>query len=262
MITSDKNPKLQLVRGLIERSKERKKQQAFVIEGVRLVEEALLTNWEVEFILISENLSERGVNLAQEFRDKSILVEEIPYPIMQKLADTETPQGIIAVVKQPQFILPKSLDFALICDGIRDPGNLGTLLRTADAANVQAIFLTPGTTDPYAPKVVRSGMGAHFHQPIFKLDWDELTKYFLSLPEPIKIFSASADAEHSLWETDLVQPSAILVGNEAFGPTQSALEAAFQGISIPMPGKSESLNAAIAAGILLFEVVRQRKKRG
>lgn len=260
MITSDKNPKIQLVRGLIDRSKDRKKHNVFVCEGVRLVEEALLAQWETVFLLISDNLSERGLKLAAIFQEKSIPVEQIPYTMMQKLADTETPQGILAVVKQPVFSPLKQLDFALICDTIRNPGNLGTILRTADAANVQTVFLTPGTTDPFAPKVVRAGMGAHFHIPIIKMDWSELNAYFQKLSEPLKIYSASADAETTLWGTNLTQPAAILIGSEAFGPSQPGLEASYQKISIPMPGKSESLNAAVAAGILLFEVVRQRKK--
>lgn len=259
MITSDKNPKIQRVRALFERSKERKKQAAFVIEGVRLMEETLLSGWKTDLILISDNLSTRGMSLVDQFREQDAAVEEIPLAMMQKLADTETPQGILAVVNQPSPQVPQRMDFVLICDGIRDPGNLGTLLRTADAANVQAVFLTAGTTDPFAPKVVRSGMGAHFHIPIFKMEGEEIKTILTNQRIPLKVYAASADANQSLWETDLKQPSAILVGNEAFGPTQAGKSLADQGISIPMPGKSESLNAAIAASILLFEVVRQRK---
>ncbi len=123
------------------------------------------------------------------------------------------------------------MDFVLICDGIRDPGNLGTLLRTADAANVQAVFLTDGTTDPFAPKVMRSGMGAHFHLPIFKIAGEEIKIILNKQIFPLKVYAASADANQTLWETDLSQPSAILVGNEAFGPTQAGKTLADHGIS-------------------------------
>lgn len=260
MITSDKNPKIQRVRALIERGKERKKQAAFVVEGVRLMEEAFQSGWATDLILISENLSPRGKALIQQYENTNTSLEEIPFALMQKLADTETPQGIMAIVNQPAASFPETLDFVLICDGIRDPGNLGTLLRTADAANVQAVFLTTGTTDPYAPKVVRSGMGAHFHLPIFKTESEEIKTILSQQRSPLTIYAASADARQTLWETDLSRPSAILVGNEAFGPTQTGKTLADQGISIPMPGKSESLNAAIAASILIFEVVRQRRE--
>jgi TrmH family RNA methyltransferase len=224
------------------------------------MEEALLSGWKTDLILISDNLSSRGISLVDHFLKQEVSVEEIPLAMMQKLADTETPQGILGIVKQPSLQIPEFMDFVLICDGIRDPGNLGTLLRTADAANVQVVFLTAGTTDPFAPKVVRSGMGAHFHLPIFKMEGEEIKTILANQPFPLKVYAASADANQTLWETDLQQPSAILVGNEAFGPTQAGKTLADQGISIPMPGKSESLNAAIAASILLFEVVRQRKE--
>ena len=260
MISSEKNPKLQLVRALSERAKDRKKQQAFVAEGVRLTEEVLHSGWDVEFVLISENLSERGQLIAAQFAEQNMLVEEIPSSFMQKLADTETPQGILAVVKQPSVNPPQSLDFALICDAIRDPGNLCTILRTADAANVQAVFLAPGTTDPWAPKVLRAGMGAHFHIPLYKLSWEEIENTLKRQPQAITTYYAAADAENTLWEADQTQATALLVGNEAFGPSKEGIAFANQGISIPMPGKSESLNAGMAAGILLYEVVRQRNR--
>lgn len=225
------------------------------------MEEVFQAEWKTDLILFSENLSERGITLLQKFEQRAACIEEIPFPIMQKLADTETPQGILAIVNIPTPKVPDIMDFVLICDGVRDPGNLGTLLRTAYAANVQAVFLTAGTTDPYAPKVVRSGMGAHFHLPIFKMEGEEIKTILNRQRSPIKVYAASADAQQTLWETDLNQPSAILVGNEAFGPTQAGKTLADQGISIPMPGKSESLNAAIAASILLFEVIRQRQKK-
>ena len=225
------------------------------------MEEVFQAEWKTDLILFSENLSERGKTLLQKFEQRAASIEEIPFPIMQKLADTETPQGILAIVNVPTPKVPDTMDFVLICDGVRDPGNLGTLLRTADAANVQAVFLTAGTTDPYAPKVVRSGMGAHFHLPIFKMEEEEIKTILNQQRSPVKVYAASADAQQTLWETDLNQPSAILVGSEAFGPTQAGKMLADQGISIPMPGRSESLNAAIAASILLFEVIRQRQKK-
>jgi TrmH family RNA methyltransferase len=260
MITSDKNSKIQWIKALIAHSKERKKSSAFVVEGVRLVEEAILNNFNPEFVLFSENLSNRGRELIDTFRENQISVEEVPIQLMNKIADTETPQGIIAVVPKPQSQVPEQLNFALICDAIQDPGNLGTIFRTATAAGVQTIFLGPETTDPYSPKVVRSAMGAHFHIPIIKTTWDEIEIACHERQQPLSIFLASADATQIFWQTDFTLPVAILVGNEGKGPGKNAYALANQQLSIPMAGKTESLNAAVAASILLFEIVRQRSK--
>ncbi len=258
MITSDKNPKVQFVRALLDHVKERKEAKAFVVEGVRLVEEALQANSEVPLILFSKNLSERGHILLESFRSKETFVEEIPLQLMTKIADTDVPQGIIAVVSNPELELPQKLDFVLICDQIRDPGNLGTIFRSAHAAGVQSVLLTPGTTDPYAPKVVRSAMGAHFHLPIRKLDWTQISTMCHTQSEPLTIFLASAQSSNSYWDCDLKKPAALVIGGEAKGAAEEANLYVDQIISIPMPGQMESLNAAIAAGILLFETVRQR----
>lgn len=261
MITSEKNPKIQWIKALISLSKERKKSSAFVVEGVRLLEDAMQSNYFPEIVLYSENLSERGLNLIDIFREKQVPVEEIPIPLMNKIADTESPQGILAVISiRPDVSLPSVLDFVLICDAIRDPGNLGTILRTAAAAGVQIVFISPDTTDPFAPKVVRSAMGAHFHIPIIKLSWTEIQTACYQRSRPLTIYLASADASQIYWETDFTEPSAILIGNEADGAGAQALALADHHLAIPMPGKTESLNAAMAAGILLYEVVRQRSK--
>lgn len=258
MITSDKNPKIQWLRALIEHSKERKESNAFVVEGVRLVEEALRANIEIPLILYSKNLSARGLALIESVLSKETVIEEIPPQMMSKIADTGSPQGIIAVVSNIEIVLPEKLDFVLICDEIRDPGNLGTIFRSAHAAGVQSVFITPGTTDPFSPKVVRSAMGAHFHLPIRKLEWSQIANLCHTQPEPLTIFLASAKASLPYWQYDLKKPTALVIGGEAEGAADEANILADKLISIPMPGQMESLNASIAAGILIFEIVRQR----
>ena len=258
MITSDKNPKIQQIRALVQQTKERKKSGLFVAEGVRLLEEAVQANWKCELVLYSETLSKRGKEVLKAFQARQTPVEEIPPQLMSKLADTETPQGILAVLHQMALPVPQPLTFALICDSIQDPGNLGTILRTAAAANVQCVFIAPGSTDPFASKVVRAGMGAHFTLPIIRTDWENIQKHCKAGNSPLTIYMASANAQQTCWQVDLTAPTAILVGNEAAGPGSQAQQLADLSLSIPMPGKSESLNAAIAAGILLFETVRQR----
>ncbi|MEO7840377.1 MAG: RNA methyltransferase, partial [Anaerolineales bacterium] len=173
--------------------------------------------------------------------------------LMKSLSETETPQGILAVLEIIQLPIPNYLNFVLIPDQIRDPGNLGTLLRTAASAGVQAVLLPPETTDAFAPKVLRSGMGAHFRLPIHAMTWDEIRAQTNSL----QIFLADMDGQ-SCWETDLRQPLALVIGGEAEGASNEARKLATQKISIPMVGNIESLNAGVAGSVLMFEVVRQR----
>ena len=185
MITSNQNPKIQKIRALLHQSKERKNSGLFVVEGVRLFEEAMQANWNIDFILHSDNLSNRGLELLNQAVEQKIDIDEIPFSLMRKVADTEHPQGIIAVVQQKKALIPHPLNFVLICDSISDPGNLGTILRSADAAQVQAVLISPNSTDPYSPKVVRAGMGAHFHIPIYQVDWPDIYSVCKNADSPL-----------------------------------------------------------------------------
>jgi len=256
MITSSQNSKIKLVRALLGRAKERRAANAFVVEGVRLVEEAENSNWGLQFALYDDSLSDRGLRLIKRLEDNKIEVEKVESSIFQSLGETETPQGILAVLNDSQLPVPDSANFILIPDQIRDPGNLGTLLRTAAAAGVQAVLLPPETTDAFAPKVLRSGMGAHFRLPIHSATWQSIHVYTVGL----QIYLADMDGK-SCWETDLRQPLALIIGGEAEGASEEARKLATQNISIPMSGNIESLNAGVAGSVLLFEVVRQRTYR-
>jgi TrmH family RNA methyltransferase len=255
MISSSQNPKIKLVRALTGRPKERREAGAFLAEGVRLVEEALSANWPVRFALYSDELSERGNELVRKLEDKKVEFEKVENRLLQSLSETETSQGIIAILDYSLLSIPHSLNFVLIPDSIREPGNLGTLLRTANAAGVQAVFLPPGTTDAFAPKVVRAGMGAHFRLPIQSMSWDEIG----SRVQGMHIFLADAEGTQSCWEADFKSPLALIVGGEAEGASEQARKLATTFVNIPMPGKAESLNAAVAGSVLMSEVVRQRK---
>lgn len=260
MITSSHNTRIQAVRALLGRRTERKNQNAFVIEGVRLAEEAIQTGAQAQLVLYSAGLSERGRALLERFAAAGCPIEEVDETLLRSLSDTETPQGILAVLPLPQAALPPQWDFLVIADNLRDPGNLGALLRTTAASGADALLLTPGTTDAFAPKVVRAGMGAHFYTPILTAGWDEISQICRSRPEqPAQILIADSSGGKASWETDLTLPTALVIGSEAEGAQPEAYQAASGSIHIPMPGKSESLNAAVAAGILIFEVVRQRK---
>jgi TrmH family RNA methyltransferase len=185
---------------------------------------------------------------------KGVEVEQVSDVLLNAISETETSQGLLAVLDYSPLALPQPLDFVLIPDSIRDPGNLGTLLRTAAAAGVQAVWLPPETTDAFAPKVLRAGMGAHFRLPIHTLTWEEIQVAAKSL----KVYLADAQG-NPCWQTDFSLPLALIVGGEARGATNAARKLADGTVSIPMPGQAESLNAGVAGAVLMFEVVRQRK---
>jgi len=269
MITSNQNSKIKLVRALLSRSKERREAELFVIEGVRLFEEAVNSNWEIKFVLYDETLNERGKKKVESL--KNIEVEEVSASVMKSISETESPQGILAVLKFSQLPIPDSLNFVLIPDQIRDPGNLGTLLRSAVATGVQAILIPPDTTDAFAPKVLRSGMGAHFKLPIQEMSWEEIEKFVGA--SHFNDFDASnpSSATHSdlqvliadmngqsCWETELSKPTVLIIGSESDGASESARKLANGKISIPMSGDIESLNAGVAGSVLMFETFRQR----
>lgn len=259
MISSLQNPKVQLVRRLLTQAKARRQEGAFVVEGVRLVEEALSAHWEVRLVLRLENLSPRGAAAANALVASGATVEFVTPLVMEAISGTETPQGLLAVLALRPLPLPPAPDFVLIADGVRDPGNLGTILRTAAAAGVQAVLLPPGATDPYAPKVVRSAMGAHFRLPVCNMGWEEIISY-LRPPSGRQLRLYLADAAKGLRydRVDFHQPTALVIGGEAEGAGAWSAILADEHLHIPMPGGMESLNAAIAASILMFEVVRQR----
>ena len=253
MITSNQNSKIKLVRALLGRAKERREAGAFVAEGVRLVEEAVKANWTCRFALYDETLSERGKSQVESLRSRGVDVEEVSASVMKSISETEAPQGILAVLEQSQLPIPDSRNFILIPDQIRDPGNLGTLLRSAAASGVQAVLIPPETTDAFAPKVLRSGMGAHFRLPIHAMTWEEIEKTINGL----QVYVADMDGQ-SCWDVDLSKPIALIVGNEAEGASESARKLANGKISIPMSGETESLNAGVAGSVLMFEILRQR----
>lgn len=263
MITSIKNPKIQWIRHLISSRQYREKEGAFVIEGVRLTEEAIANNWEFKYVVYSDEISERGRQLIQRLIKADISVEEIAPNLLRQVSTTETPQGILSIVKLQPLPVPAEPDFCLILDGIRDPGNLGTILRTAAAMGVEMVFLVRGSVDIYSPKVVRSAMGAHFRIPVREVEWKEI-KPLLSGRErqPISLYRSDVRSGKSLWEMDFRQPVALIIGSEATGVSEGAIGYADDVIHIPMPGGIESLNASVAAAILMYEVIRQRKTTG
>ena len=201
MLTSLSNERVKLVRALQTQRKVREQERRFVIEGVRLIEEALKANADFDFVFYEETKDERARKLLDELTRRRATLFQTSSQIMRACADTEHPQSVIAVVKNERLMIKDSAaansifnlqSLCLICDRISDPGNLGTLLRTSAAANVDAVLLSPDTVEAFNPKVVRAGMGAHFHLPIDSLSWAEIKERTTNL----KIYLA--DAQHGI----------------------------------------------------------------
>jgi len=256
MISSTQNPKIKWLRLLQNDARQRRAEQALVIEGVRLAEEALRAGWKATLVIYTEDLGPRGRAVLEGYQAQGAQLELISEAVLRAASDTQTPQGLVAALEWRSLPLNPNPDFIFIPDQIRDPGNLGTMLRSAAAAGANAALLPPETVDPYAPKTLRAGMGAQFHLPIRVQTWDEIAANVGGL----KIFLAAAGEGDPHTQIDFRSPLALIVGGEAEGASPEARRLAQACVHIPMPGDSESLNAAVAAGILLFEVVRQRQK--
>jgi TrmH family RNA methyltransferase len=256
MITSSQNPKIKWVRELQNSSRARRQEGVFVIEGVRLVEEALAAGWQARLVLFSSDLSQRGSALLEGLAAQNAPLEKVAPSVLRSASDTITPQGILTVLERRHAPMVENPNFVFIPDQVRDPGNLGAMLRTAAAAGVQAVFIPSGAVDVFSPKVLRAGMGAHFRLPVYPLEWAEITAYVQALA----VYLADVQQGVVYTQADWRAPLALIVGSEAEGASPPALSLATQRVHIPMPGGSESLNAAIAAGILLFECARQRSQ--
>jgi TrmH family RNA methyltransferase len=259
MITSVRNQKIQQLRGLQARAKNRREAGAFVVEGVRLAEEALVSGWQVRSAFYTDDLRDRGDAILSKLKKVGVAPESVSEEVMKALSDTETPQGILLELGLRELPVPAQLDLVLILDGVADPGNLGTLLRSAASAAVGAVLLGPASADPFSPKVLRSAMGAHFRLPIRSLQWPEIAKFCRG--NGLQIFLAEAGDGQAYDRVDLTQPSAFIVGGEAHGVSAAAKDLQPTSIQIPMPGQTESLNAAMAGTLLLFETLRQRRAK-
>jgi RNA methyltransferase, TrmH family len=253
MITSLTNDKVKLVRSLGDR-KYRLKTGKFVIEGARLIDDALAVNLTPDWIFCAERLPSRSQETLGRLKKRGVEIITVSDAVLKACSDTETPQGLIAVLPFPQLPIPSNPQLILIADSLRDPGNLGTLLRSAAASDVDVVLLSPETVDAYNPKVVRGAMGAHFRVPIVEATWATIAERVRRM----NVYLAAADSDLSYIDADWSQHSVLIVGGEASGASKDALQLATQRVSIPLSRQVESLNAAVAASIILFEAKRQR----
>jgi TrmH family RNA methyltransferase len=254
MITSRSNPHVKRVCALQTQRRARQQEGAFVIEGIRLAQEALSTQFPIQLVLHTEHLDKRARGLLNSLARQGAEVIQVSDAVMATCSSTESPPGLLLVLPIRSRPLPDRLTLALVADRWADPGNLGTLLRTSLAASVEAVFLTEGTVDPFNPKVVRGAMGAHFHLPIATLDPAELPQQLIAL----ELLLAEADKGIPHYQVNWKHPVALIIGGEAHGPQPRLRALASGAVHIPMAEKTESLNAAVAAAVILFEIARQR----
>ena len=259
MLTSTKNPQIIRIRKLQNNIRTRKEEGLFVIEGVRLMEEALNSGWKPVTLIHTEDLNQRGMDVVQAYASLGIKGQLVARHVMQAASDTQNPQGILALLPFPDATIPEKLEFTLILNNLRDPGNMGTILRTALAAGVDCIFIPPGTVDPFSPKVVRAGMGAHFKLPLLNLSWSEIRE--LVKARSFSCYLADTRNGNTYDQIEYISPLLFIIGGEATGVDANALTLSPKLVHIPMRNSVESLNAAIATSILIFEVSRQRRIR-
>lgn len=254
MLTAHDNPRLKHVRALIRQAKARQEYHQMVLEGVRLIEDSLLYGAKLDYVLYNPEASPATLSLVRHIEQTN----QIPcFAVEPKrfndLSDTQNPQGILAVCDIPDLPMPESLSLMLILDSIHDPGNVGTILRTAAAVGVDLVAIAPNTVDITNPKVVRSAMSAHFHVPIQTYySWETIAAFQMPL------WITDGNAQQTIYQVDWHSPLSLVIGSEANGVSDSARQLAHGAVKIPMKS-GESLNAAIAASVTLYEIYRQRQ---
>lgn len=244
-IESIKNQQVKQWKKLLTK-KEREKTQTYLVEGFHLVEEALKDKNNIIEIILSED-----VEIPVTWDIQQLSLTKITSEISKAISDTETTQGVFAIckMKQPSFQTLKGKSYLLI-DAVQDPGNLGTIIRTADAAGMDAVILGEGTVDLFNPKVLRSAQGSHFHIPVLFGRLDDWIQKFNQ--NQIPVYGTSLENGVSYKQVEPNSEFALLVGNEGNGVSMDLLSLTQNNLYIPIIGQAESLNVAVAAGILMY----------
>ena len=277
LITSPANPRISKLQAL-QTTRGRKKYGLFLMEGPHLLEALLDAQMLPEEVYYQPELLQRTARgrallhrLLHLPGSTSSQLVEVSGRVMEAISEVQTSQGVMSVMPQGVFDparlqarrrnLPRPA--LLVLDGLADPGNLGTILRTALAADVEQVLLTPNCVDYYSPKVIRAAAGAHIALPVTtELSWSAIAERVLQhCQQSPQVLLAEAGGTALYYEQDLMRPFALIVGNEAHGPSQEARALATLTVSIPLANDVESLNAAMAAGIILYEAVRQARMR-
>lgn len=260
LIKSKDNQKIKLVRSL-ENKKSRDLHGLYVIENIKLIEEAIKEKISFEFIFMSESLSDKAdtSKLIDTLEKNKIEYHFIDNSLFKDISNTVSSQGIIGIAKKPKHNIDaiiKNNNFIVFCDKLQDPGNLGTIIRTADAFGPCAVILSPGCVDAYNDKTVRACAGALFRVPIVEID--NSIDFIKDLQEvKFAVISTVVDSDKSFEDIDNPKKICLIIGNEGNGVSKELKEVSDERITIRMTGKTESLNASIAAAISIYEI---RKK--
>lgn len=260
-ITSMKNPMIKEIKSLY-RKKERMKSKSFIIEGIKIIEEAIDHSYPIKNIIYTDKLMDTkgGPEFYQTIRDREELIY-VGDNIFKEISDTENPQGVLAIAKFQFEDLDKLKDkenpALIFLDRLQDPGNMGTIIRTADAFNFDGLIITDGSVDPYNPKVVRATMGSIFRLPIYYIE-DSLRGLNKLKENRLRIISTSLEGSLPIYDIDYSGGFVLVIGNESTGVSDEIFSLSDRLIRIPMPGKAESLNAGVAASIIMYEGMKQR----
>ncbi len=262
MITSTSNARIKRLVNLKKKRKLRDEEGVFLVEGIRMFREVSLDK--LKEVYVSESFYKKEKDTVKEvLKDSKIRVEELTDTVFSHASDTKTPQGILCVVEQMNHKISEltsaECPLIMVLDHLQDPGNLGTILRTAEGAGVTGILMDRECVDIYNPKTIRSTMGSVYRMPFVYVE--DLGKGIQDLKDKgITTYAAHLEGKHSYDEEDLTNPCAFLIGNEGNGLRREIADMADCYIKIPMLGQVESLNAAIASSVLMFEAARQRRK--
>lgn len=258
-ISAKDNPLIKHINKLIKSAKYRAQSGEFVAEGVRLCEDALLSGCEIISLVVSDSAAEHYTEIISQLEAKALSSTVVPDALFSKLSDTKSPQGVLCVIKALDnptlFDKIKDNGKFLALDNIQDPSNLGTILRTAEAVGIDGVIMSSDCCDIYSPKVVRGSMGAVFRLPYTVVD--SIAEFLVEHSE-IESYAAvvTLDAE-KISDIDFNNKlSCVVIGNEGNGLKQSTIDACDHSFTIPMKGRAESLNASVAAGIIMWEMIK------
>jgi RNA methyltransferase, TrmH family len=255
MLTSLQNPLVKQMRKL-QRAKYRQQQGVFLLEGTHLLQEACLVDWPLEVACCTSAWSQKYSRLWQQLQAQ-VRTELVSTEVLAAMTTTSTPDGVVAIAHSHCSSQPKITSLGLVLETIQDPGNLGTIIRTAAAAGAEGILLSDDTVDPEHPKVLRASAGAWFHIAIgICRDLPQALAHYQQ--QGFQLLATQPHAEQIYWEQNLQPPTLILIGNEGTGLSTPLSQLADAQVNIPTAPAIESLNAGVAAALLLYETQRQR----
>ena len=259
MITSTTNSKVKRLVALTQKAKARREEDVFIVEGPRMFQEAP-KDWIKEVYVSGSFLAKNDKVLLENIR-----YEVVSDEVFKKISDTQTPQGILSVLKKPHYDLEQAINHAkenvplfVILEDIQDPGNLGTIMRAGEGAGISGVIMTDKTVDLFNPKVIRSTMGSIYRVPYYVVNG--LDEAIDRLKENnVMVYAAHLENSTDYDKKDFKKPTAFLIGNEGNGLKRETADRASEYIKIPMLGQVESLNAAVATTVLMYEAARQRR---